>query len=79
MSVLFGSGAGTGKGTVSAETPNAAPTNPLNNTPMNAAWHLPAILSPSYVPRDRVVLNRCPSRLVWRDHGLRAVRNGPIP
>jgi hypothetical protein len=51
MSVLLRSGAGTGNGTVSAEAANAAPTNPINNT-MNAAWQLPAILSPSYSARS---------------------------
>ena len=52
MSVLLGRGAGTGNGTVSAEAANVAPTNPLNNAPMNAAWQLPAIPSPSYSVRS---------------------------
>ena len=53
MSVLLRSGAGTGNGTVSAEAANAAPTNPINNAPMNAAWQLPAILSPAFSARSR--------------------------
>ena len=55
MSVLFGSGAGTGNGMVSADAVdagNAAPTNPINNAPMNAAWQLPAILSPAFSARS---------------------------